>query len=167
MKKKDLRFWILVSITILYGFGVGYFLRIQMENYIDLITYALTIVAIIVAVIAFVKVKTNRYVYISEKNETCCSDILLQLKKKYKSRIIVTAHECMDAGDLKSDMMRHMIEMCSFCIVLIDGELSPFQKKEIKEMKKQHKRIIPILLSKESELPTILTDIVPLKLTDL
>ena len=96
-----------------------------------------------------------------------CQNVLMKLKGKFKSRIIITAHEHLEAGEILQNLIKHKIAQCSFCVVLIDGDLTSLQKKEIKEMKLQKKRIIPVLLSDETELPAILSNITPLKYSDL
>lgn len=115
----------------------------------------------------FLKIKRNRRVYVSADNNDVCKKVLFKLKQKYKVRIMVTVQDSVEPGNLVYESMKHQIAKCNFCFVLIAENLSSFQKKEIKEMKKQKKRIVPILLSDETVLPTILSDISPLKYDDL
>lgn len=167
MKRINSRFVILISITIAYGFCVGYFIMKESENFNDLLSYIATILSIACCLFAFLKTRLNRFVYVSLKDAPMCQNVLMKLKGKFKSRIIITAHEHLEAGEIIQNLIKHKIAQCSFCVVLIDGDLTSLQKKEIKEMKLQKKRIIPVLLSDETELPAILSNITPLKYSDL
>lgn len=167
MKRINYRFVILISITIAYGFCVGYFIMKESENFNDLLSYIATILSIACCLSAFLKTRLNRFVYVSLKDAPMCQNVLMKLKGKFKSRIIITAHEHLEAGEILQNLIKHKIAQCSFCVVLIDGDLTSLQKKEIKEMKLQKKRIIPVLLSDETELPAILSNITPLKYSDL
>lgn len=167
MKRINSRFVILVSITIAYGFCVGYFVKKELENFNDLLSYIATILSIACCLFVCLKVRLNRFVYVSLKDAPMCQNVLMKLKGKFKSRIIITAHEHREAGEIVQNLIKRKIAQCSFCVVLIDGDLTSLQKKEIKEMKLQKKRIIPVLLSDETELPAILSNITPLKYSDL
>lgn len=167
MSKIDSRFVFLVLITIVYGFGVGFLIQKEAKSCDDLLSYVATIISIICVMFLFLRIKLRRYVYISLKKDSICLNILERLKAKFKSKILVTAYDQMEGGDLIDNLIKQKIAMCNFCVVLIDGELTTFQKKEIKEMKKQNKRIVPVLLSKDSVLPSALANISPIKYDEL
>ena len=77
---------------------------------------------------------------------------------KYKGRIFSSTYT-ISAGEPILKSLRREIQNASFCIVLIDDEVSKSQVNEIKLMKHFKKRIIPVLISSETIVPSVLSGI--------
>ena len=161
MRKLNIRFYILVTITILYGLCLGYLIKsLSLENNInDLLAYIGTILSIVICLVSCLILHKKRYVYVSYTQSENTDDAFKKLKAIYKKSILITVLDGIEPGDCLYDSMMVKIHESNFCIVLIDKELSSFQKKEIKEMKKQNKKIIPILVSKDTKIPKLLSNI--------
>lgn len=56
------------------------------------------------------------------------------------------------------------IKRTSICIIIINKKIDAMQKKEISEMKKTHKRIIPIIID-NSIIPSSLSRIIPIRVS--
>lgn len=161
MRKFNLRFYILVIITIIYGLCLGYLIKsLSIENNInDLLAYIGTILSIVICLVICLSLHKKRYVYVSYTKSEYTEEAFEKIKAIYKKRILVTVLDGMEPGDCLYDSMTMKIRESNFCIVLIDKELSSFQKKEIKEILRQNKKIIPILVSKEAKMPKLLSNI--------
>ena len=159
MRKLNSRFYMLVAITIIYGLCLWMLIkRVSNGNDInEFITYISTIIAIIVCLTTILRLRKKSYVYVSYSKTETTQGAFEKLKAIYRKRIFVTILDDVEPGDSLTDSMMIKIHESSFCIVLIDKELSPFQKKEIKEMKRQNKRIVPILVTKDTKIPTSLS----------
>ena len=117
MKRINSRFCILISITIVYGFCLGLLIkRVSYRNNIsDLVAYICTIVAIIVCIIAFLKMIKKRYVYVSYTKTKSTHSAFEKLKVIYHKRILVTVSDGLEPGDSLTDSMMMKIHESNFC----------------------------------------------------
>ncbi len=123
----------------------------------------LTILAALIVSISF----AWTYVTIFQKDRTNTIFISYQMTRqdeakkimwKYKGRIFSSTYT-ISAGEPILKSLRREIQNASFCIVLIDDEVSKSQVNEIKLMKHFKKRIIPVLISSETIVPSVLSGI--------
>ena len=70
--------------------------------------------------------------------------------------------ELLSPGNKLGNEVKHKIAKSSYCFVIITKDISPVQKKEIREMKNQRKVITPILIDGIKS-PMQLSDYVPIQ----
>jgi len=121
-----------------------------------LISIIATIVTIITLYANFFQRERHHKIYISYTPEA--KSEADRIMWKFKGQMF-SSQFSIGAGDSIKDNIHKQIKYASFCIVLVGEELSKMQLYEIRVMKQLNKRIIPVLLSDNTVIPQILSDI--------
>lgn len=128
-----------------------------------IITSVVAIISIIVAYVTFTQKERTNLIFISYRQERY--DEARKVMWKFKGGIFSSVYT-IKAGDPIKETLRNEIEKAPLCIVLIDDEVPKSQQYEIKLMKQLKKRIIPVLVSKETAIPPLLDDVKCITLDD-
>lgn len=115
----------------------------------------ITVINLLVAIVSFVATYKSRSRYYLS---FCSSDgvVVDEMIKNFSKMERVISSNDISIGLPIQDVVKKNISLSSICFVLIGSKVSEEQKIEIKEMKQQGKRIIPILLNEDSVLPASL-----------
>lgn len=115
----------------------------------------ITVINLSVAIISFVATYISRskyYLSFSSSDGALVDEIARKLSITER---VISSND-ISIGLPIQDVVKKNISLSSCCFVLIGSKLSEEQKIEIKEMKQQGKRIIPVLLNEDSVLPASL-----------
>lgn len=124
-------------------------------------------VSLILAIISLYSSKvTNerrRYIYVSTPFNLS-KDLLSKIKSAFKGYPVFYTDDIFDPGDIVTTLMKDNMKNVSYCFMIISGDLTPRQKNEIKELKRNGARITPVINGDDTKIPTVLQDYQPVSM---
>lgn len=144
-------------LALIYGFAI--IIEKEPRWLINLTIFTITIVVSIIILLLIMKVQRERqksrlgvFVSYPEGQEKAVD----MLKEKLASEHVIEGERVIRPGDNIEKEVKRYVSKSSVCFVLISNKISRQQKIEIREITRQKKRVIPLLLSSDVKMPASL-----------
>ena len=87
-----------------------------------------------------------------------------KIKKSFNDYYIFYSDEIIRPGDRVSENISDSLKNVQYCFIIVSGEITPRQKKEIKELKNNGAKITPVILGENTKVPAMLQNYQPISM---
>lgn len=166
---RNLKLSLLVTIFCILLVLLLYFLQyvdLLSASKADVFSYIVTISAILPCLYIILLKKEKRIIYISySKDDKLYVKRLIQAFKKNKL-LVFSFYDALPGED-KEEFSTRNIKRSSLCFLLVGKNMDAMQKYDFHNMKRQGKKVIPVILPNVTKLPNMIKNIKSMDFDDL